>query len=163
MDEGFIATYSDVLFEDWILAGLLSCSSDISVVVDLDWEAGYVGRTEHPLEEAEKVLLDDDGMVRVIGKDIGPCSVSGEFIGMIKCTKAGAACFQEYFDQACTDYDLEDPFVRATSFRNAYFTDLLQYMVDDGIKVSGVPISRGWQEIDVVGDLRRPNEHGKMP
>jgi len=159
MDEGFVATYSDILFKDSVLSSLSSCSSDLAVVVDLDWKEGYVGRTEHPVEEAEKVVLDDDGVVQTIGKDISSSTISGEFIGMLKCTRAGAECFKEYFDRATEEYDLEAPFARAASFRNAYITDLLQYMVDDGVRVDSVLIKRGWQEIDVRDDLRRANQY----
>ena len=96
--------------------------------------------------------------MRTIGKDISSSTISGEFIGMLKCTREGAECFKEYFDRAAAEYDLEAPFVRAASFRNSYITDILQYMVDDGIKVDSVPIKRGWQEIDVRDDLRRANQ-----
>jgi len=158
MDDAFVATFSDLIYEDQVLTKALDAPNDISVVVDLDWRSGYEGREGHPIEEAAKVVLDDQGFVQTIGKQLDPSSVSGEFIGMFKCTKEGAKCFSRYFDRAGSEYDLEAPFVRATSFRNAYITDLLQYMVDDGIEVDSVPIQGGWQEIDVLGDLLRARE-----
>ena len=34
---------------------LLDSDHDISVVVDIDWRGYYVGRKDHPIEEAENV------------------------------------------------------------------------------------------------------------
>ena len=51
----------------------------------------YVGRKEHPIDEAENVVLDANNEVIKIGKIMtNKDDVHGEFIGMIKLTPRGA-------------------------------------------------------------------------
>ena len=47
------------------------------------------------------------------------------------------------------------PFQRAKIFQKAYLTDMIQELVDIGIKVHCVIIERGWKEIDTVEDYRK--------
>ncbi|MFP6748738.1 MAG: hypothetical protein VCD66_14205, partial [Alphaproteobacteria bacterium] len=63
-----IISYSDILFESPIVERLLQSESEISIVVDIDWRGYYVGRMDHPLEEAESVIFDADNNVVSIGK-----------------------------------------------------------------------------------------------
>ena len=150
-----IAAYSDIVFEPAVVRALLRSRADISLVVDTAWRASYVGRTDHPLEEAEKVVFDDARSVVSIGKALPPrAEVCGEFIGMMKLTPRGAALLKRHFHRAravCRD----GPFQRASRFRAAYLTDLLQEMVDSGVRVHCVAIEGGWREIDTAQDYAR--------
>ena len=47
------------------------------------------------------------------------------------------------------------PFQRAAIFQKAYLTDMIQELVDIGIKVHCVIIERGWKEIDTVEDYQK--------
>ena len=58
-----IVAYSDILFESAVVSRLLRSDSDIAIVVDIDWRAYYVGRNQHPFEEAEKVIFNTDNEV----------------------------------------------------------------------------------------------------
>ena len=46
-------------------------------------------------------------------------------------------------------------FQRAEIFQKAYLTDLIQELVDIGIKVHCVIIESGWKEIDTVEDYKK--------
>ena len=150
-----IISYSDILFESNVVKRLMQSDHDISVVVDIDWRGYYVGRKDHPLSEAENVIFDSNNQVLKIGK-IGTQKeeVHGEFIGMIKLTNRGAEIFKENFHRVKKLY-WNKPFQRAAIFQKAYLTDMIQELVDIGVKVHCVIIERGWKEIDTVEDYQK--------
>ncbi|MBT05346.1 MAG: nucleotidyl transferase [Rhodospirillaceae bacterium] len=150
-----ICGYSDILFDKEIVASLLTSPHDFSIVVDTDWRGYYEGRTEHPLEEAEKVIFDSDGVVRKIGKGIKDESkLDGEFIGMLKVSAKGANNFKHYFHKA-KEMFWNKPFQKAAVFQKAYITDMIQEMVDNGVKIHCTLIKKGWKEIDTVEDYNK--------
>ena len=150
-----IIAYSDILFESNVVKRLLESDHDISIVVDIDWRGYYVDRKDHPIEEAENVIFNSDNEVAKIGKIVtGKQEVHGEFIGMMKLTNRGAEIFKQNFYRAKKLY-WDKPFQRAEIFQNAYLTDMIQELVDIGVKVHCVIIERGWKEIDTVEDYQK--------
>ena len=150
-----IISYSDILFEPFIVKRAIETDHDISVVVDIDWRDYYVGRKDHPLSEAENVIFNSNNEVVKIGK-IGSNKeeVHGEFIGMIKLNNRGCEIFKKNFHRVKKLY-WNKPFQRAATFQKAYLTDMIQELVDIGVKVHCVIIERGWKEIDTVEDYQK--------
>ena len=149
-----IIAYSDILFESNVVKRLLESENDISVVVDIDWRGYYIGRKDHPIEEAENVIFNSNNEVVKIGKiTTEKQEVHGEFIGMIKLTNRGAEIFKQNFHRVKKLY-WDKPFQRAKTFQNAYLSDMIQELVDIGVKVHCTIIERGWKEIDTVEDYR---------
>ena len=87
--------------------------------------------------------------------------VHGEFIGMMKLSHRGAEIFKQNFHRVKKLY-WNKPFQRAKTFQNAYLTDMIQELVDIGIKVHCVIIERGWKEIDTVEDYQKALEEFKQ-
>ena len=150
-----IISYSDILFDSNVVKRLLTSDHDISVVVDIDWKGYYVDRKDHPLSEAENVIFNSNNQVVKIGKIATQKEeVHGEFIGMIKLNNRGAEIFKDNFDRLKKLY-WNKPFQRAKTFQQAYLTDMIQELVDIGIKIHCVIIERGWKEIDTVEDYQK--------
>jgi len=150
-----IISYSDILFDTSVVQRALDSVHDISVVVDIDWRGYYVGRNDHPIFEAENVIFNSNNEVEKIGKiNTGKEEVHGEFIGMIKLSNRGAEIFKQNFHRLKKIY-WNKPFQRAKIFQKAYLTDLIQELVDIGIKVHCVIIESGWKEIDTVEDYKK--------
>jgi len=150
-----IIAYSDILFESTVVKRLLDSDHDISVVVDIDWRGYYVGRKEHPLSEAVNVIFNSNNEIIKIGKIATEKEeVHGEFIGMIKLTHRGTEIFKQNFHRVKKLY-WDKPFQRAKIFQQAYLTDMIQELVDIGIKIHCVIIERGWKEIDTVEDYQK--------
>ena len=150
-----IISYSDILFDPSVVQRALDSVHDISVVVDIDWRGYYVGRKDHPISEAENVIFNSNNEVEKIGKiNTGKEEVHGEFIGMIKLSNRGADLFKQHFNRLKKIY-WNKPFQRAKIFQKAYLTDLIQELVDIGIKVHCVIIESGWKEIDTVEDYKK--------
>ena len=73
---------------------------------------------------------------------------------MIKLTHKGTEIFKKNFHRVKKLY-WSKPFQRAKTFQNAYLTDMIQELVDIGIKVHCVIIKKGWKEIDTVEDYQK--------
>lgn len=155
MDDSFIALYSDILFQKEIVKKLQSAEGDIVAVVDTDWKKNYEGRDLHPEEEAEKVIMKGNS-IRKIGKRVKG-NVSGEFIGMIKCSPEGAKIFRKIYSQSEEKYK-KGGFQEASEMKKAYLTDLLQEIIDNGYNVEAVQIKGGWKEFDTVQDYNKLRE-----
>jgi len=150
-----IISYSDILFDSYVVKRALESTHDISVIVDIDWRGYYVGRKDHPISEAENVVFNSNNEVEKIGKiNTGNEEVHGEFIGMIKLSNKGTEIFKEHFHRLKKTY-WNKPFQRAKIFQKAYLTDFIQELVDIGIKVHCVIIEGGWKEIDTVEDYKK--------
>jgi|TARA_B110000977_G_scaffold59499_1_gene80788 choline kinase/DNA-binding XRE family transcriptional regulator len=150
-----IISYSDILFEPFIVKRAMESEHDISVVVDIDWKSYYVGRKDHPLTEAENVIFNSNNEVVKIGKIASNKEeVHGEFIGMIKLNHRGCEIFKQNFHRVKKLF-WNKPFQRAKIFQKAYLTDMIQELVDVGIKVHCTIIERGWKEIDTVEDYKK--------
>lgn len=150
-----IINYSDILFDEYVVSRLLDSNADISIVVDIDWRGYYVGRKDHPIEEAEKVIFNANNEVIKIGKVLtNKEDVYGEFIGMIKLSPRGSEIFKLHFNRAKKVF-WDQPYQRAQTFQKAYITDFIQDMVDMGVSIHCVIIERGWKEIDTVEDYEK--------
>lgn len=154
-----VISYSDILFEAGVLLTLLDTPSALALVVDTGWLASYTGRSDHPLEEAEAVLLDENRRVRSIAKNLfagrPPAGDHGEFIGLWKCSPEGAGTVLRHFDRLHSRLGADEPFQSAHRWQAAYLTDLFQEMIDQGEEIEAVLISGGWTEIDTMQDYRR--------
>jgi len=153
MDGEFIATYSDILFEKGVVEKLLESKADISIVVDTGWKARYKNRSQHPIEEAEKVSVSDNKVVG-IGKIINPNEAYGEFIGLAKFSNSGAEILKTNYKRVMREFG-DTQFHAATSVEKAYLTDMLQELLDKGHTVSNVDIKGQWMEVDTMEDINK--------
>jgi len=156
MQGGFVVSYSDTVFRPNVVQRLVSSSDPVAIVVDRDWRRRYVGRTDHPESEAEKVVARD-GRVVEIGKHIPAARADGEFTGLARFSaQAAERLIAAYREVAANSADA--PFHRAASLRQAYLTDMLQELIARGVPISTVDIWGGWIEIDTQQDLAMARE-----
>lgn len=148
-----VVSYSDIWVEPTVYETLMDTSGDIVVAVDRDWRAYYEGRTDHPLSEAEKVDVTPCGTVARIGKSLGiEDGISGEFLGLWRMSETGVESFRKNFEDLEKILDPLDQFQRACEWRKAYVTDMLQHLVDGGVRVDCALVDRGWAELDTIQD-----------
>ncbi len=158
LGEAFLFSYADIVFQPSVVGELMAADGDICLVIDRRFRDIYEGRTEHPLSEAEVSSVGADGFVDRVGKRALPVDEAvGEFIGLAKLSTAGAAAFTAAYRRLAAQYAGRDdaPFQRAQAWRNAYLTDLLQELIDGGVRMTPVYIDGRWREIDTVQDLQR--------
>ena len=158
LDGDTLFSYSDIWYEADVVKRLCESRHDIAIGVDIDWKDGYVGRNEHPINEAENVVFDSGHNVIKIGK-IGAegKDVDGEFIGMMKLTRYGCETLKQHYHKAKKLFEGK-PFQRASVFKKAYLTDLLQDMADQGVAIHCEIVGHAWKEIDTVEDFKNAVE-----
>ena len=153
MDGEFVATYSDILFKRSAVEKLLESKADISIVVDIGWKPHYKNRFQHPVEEAEKVIVSNNKVAQ-IGKAINPNEAYGEFIGLAKFSNTGAEILKTNYKRVVTQFG-NTQFHTAPSVEKAYLTDMFQELLDQGYTISNIDIKGQWMEIDTIEDTNK--------
>jgi choline kinase/protein-L-isoaspartate O-methyltransferase len=151
MDTAFVASYSDIVYRRSVAQRLMASDAEVALVVDRDWRKRYVGRTLHPECQAEKVIVQD-GRVVEIGKHLPPGRAYGEFIGLAKFSQETSRLMRDRYRQIRDDY-LTRPFHKAPNIRVAYLTDMIQELIDLGVRGEPVDIWADWAELDTPQDL----------
>lgn len=163
--EDVIISYSDIWYNEYVVKTLLESKKDMVGIVDTDWEEYYDGRTDHPISEAENVIMDGDKRMLKIGKNIftenTPKDKQGEFIGLWKFSPKGIQTFLEHFDRLNKELGLEDPYQNAKEWRKSYVTDIFQEMIDKGEEIFTAIIKQNWKEFDSIQDFMRAG--GEIP
>lgn len=148
--EGFVSTYADIVYRPEAVADLVASPHDLSLVCDTDWRRRYKNRTQHPETDAEKVRAAG-GVIEQISRRIPSEEATGEFIGVLRATRAGARSFLEAFDEAQRQY-AGGLFRDGRTFEKAYLIDLLAFMLERGVAMHEVPTHGGYMEIDTLED-----------
>ena len=151
MDTPFVVSYSDIVYRRSVVQRLMDSEAEIALVVDRGWRNRCVGRTLHPETQAEKVLLED-GQVIEIGKHLRPDETYGEFARLAKFSHGAARLMRERYTQIRDNY-LTRPFHTAPNIRAAYLTDIIQELIDLGVRVKPVDIWADWAELETPQDL----------
>jgi choline kinase len=157
LDEELYVTYADIVFATSVVGKLAAAPGDFNLIVDRDFEDIYVGRTLHPLPEAEVCAVDASGRMTEVGKRSVPIERAyGEFIGLAKLSAAGARTLAEAYAHLAVHYAGREtePFGRNT-WRGAYLTDLFEHLIGAGQTFRPVDIHGQWREIDTTQDLER--------
>jgi choline kinase len=151
MSDGFVSSYADIVYEPAAVASLVRSPHDITLVCDRAWRRRYQDRSEHPEGDAEKLRAEGDRIVE-LSRHVPAAEADGEFIGVMRCTPAGAERLLAAFDRVLADRGLDGVFHEGRSLRKAYLIDLLADMIERGEHVHGVFVDGGYMEIDTTED-----------
>ena len=149
IDGDLVVSYGDIVYSRHILRELLRSRADIAVIVDLDWEDYWRARHGNPLDDAETLRLHSDGRILEIGRTPDSLDeIEGQYIGLMRFSAAGAVVLKKVFQEAKKAGKLN-----GTPPEAAYMTDMLQAIIDSGVRVDSVPVRGDWVEVDTVSDL----------
>ena len=150
LEGDLIVSYGDIVYSREILQSLVESKSDISVIIDKDWESYWRARNDNPLDDAETLRLRDDGTILEIGqKPESVEEIQGQYIGLMKFSAKGIAQIKTVFHMAKEKGMLLDK-----PLENAYMTDLLQAAINVGMAVTSVSTNGGWIEVDTIEDMK---------
>lgn len=151
MDGPFVCAYSDILFTPETLAALLEREADIALMVDTLWRQRYLSRSQHPSDDAEKVLVANGWVLRV-HRDIAEEAAHGEYTGVARFSARGAELLRRCYRVSRERY-AGKPFREAARFEKAYLIQLFQEMLECGIAIAHVDVAGGYMEIDTQEDF----------
>ncbi len=161
--------YGDIIFDTAVLEKLLKSPADIALVVDLAWyDLHRSGAPQlHPKPDLVAlqhppwwsvsprfVTPEEHNPVVRIGQDLPLEQAHGEFIGMAMCSERGTELLKQGYRAATREY-ADRGFHEAGAFHKASFTDLIQELIDRGQPVHGVPIYKGWMEVDSFEEYQK--------
>jgi len=151
-DDDLLILFSDVLFDQKILSKINNTECDIGISIDLDWKKGYDARTEHPISQADLVMIKNDNIIK-IQKNLNANnnSIIGEFMGIIKLSKIGAKIFLEHYKNLEKTH--KGKFQNANSLDKAYLTDMVSDLIQNNHNVIPIIVNGNWCEIDTTQDL----------
>jgi choline kinase len=165
MEPGFVFSYSDIVFAPDVARRLVHTArqatrngdASAALVIDRRWQDAYVGRTLHPVSEAELTQVEGDGtsarVARVGKQAVDPGLAVGEFIGLAWFSPQGGRALRDLWNARVASPGLDAPFGRARALRVAYLTDALNALADAGHRLAPVFIDGLWREIDTGQDL----------
>lgn len=151
LQDGFISTYSDIVYDPELVKALLSSAEPMVLGCDTAWRRRYVDRSHHPESDAEKLVAADRRVVE-ISRRIPSDRASGEFVGVMKLDRRGATDFLAAFDEAQARFPT-GVFREGRTLARAYLIDLLAYMLERGSVMAHEDTCGGYMEIDTVEDL----------
>ncbi len=149
MADGFVSSYSDVLYRPDAVERLVACPADIALLVDTAWRPRYAPRTEHPESDGEKVRMVGNRIVE-IRRTIPPAEAPAEFTGVAKFTAAGARTLIDHYHRARKAHGKDAG--AGLPLAKWYMINLLQAMLDAGVEMAAVETHGGYFEIDTTQD-----------
>jgi len=157
MDEPFICCYSDILFTADVISRLASAKDDMALGVDTQWLARYEHRSDHPPDDAEKVIAAN-GRVTRVHRQIPEADAHGEYIGVARFSSAGAGRLREYYHRVRREF-AGRPWREAKVFEKAYKILLFQEMIEAGERFAHVDTPGGYIEVDTQQDFEYARQH----
>lgn len=149
LDGEVIVSYGDIVYSGEILDRLLLSPADIAVAIDMEWEAYWRLRSDHPLADAESLRLGEKNQILEIGQSANSLAeIEGQYMGVMKLTPRGADQLKRGFREATHSRGLG-----IKSLESWAMTDLLQDLIHGGHIVTAVENREPWVEIDTVRDL----------
>ena len=148
-----IIIYSDILYDENILEQIINSNVEIGIAIDLDWEKKYEGRFEHPKNQADNVIIENN-QIKKIRKNISTVlkkQLNAEFVGIVKFSKNGSEIFVNEFNKI--EKIKPNPFHDAKTFEKSYLTDMIQELIDQKKIIKPILINGNWCEIDTPQDL----------
>ena len=149
-----LVTYGDIVFEPKIVQQMLEITNDIRLAVRINWKEYYQNRTMHPLSEAENVLIEN-GRILETRKNISKALENqqiGEFLGIMMLSSEQIKILLERYSDLKKNHT--GTFHSSSSLHMAYLTDMLQEMIDFGVRINPVFAEEKWFEIDTLEDIK---------
>ena len=156
MDDGFLVTYADILYRPAVVRRALDHPGDAVLCVDTRWRERYADRSQHPEEDAEKVVTEGDRVLRVSRK-LPSSEAAGEYIGVARFSAAGARALRRHYHQLKARFDGQ-VWQDGTPFRQAYLIHLYQHMLEQEERIHMVTTGGEYAEVDTEEDYALANE-----
>lgn len=148
-----IVSYSDVLFDETMLKGMMTAEGDFVCAVDTAWKQYWEARYGRVDFDTESLAMDEEGYITELGLENPKLEdIDARYVGLLKFSKNGLDLIQYIMNRDYEEY-LDKPWKQSgKTIKKAYMTDLLQAVVEEGKKVKGEKFQNGWIEFDTNED-----------
>lgn len=151
--DDFIVSYSDVLFDEEMLRGMITANGDFVCAVDTEWKSYWEARYGKVDFDTESLSMDENGNITELGLENPKIEdIDARYVGLLKFSKVGLALIQYIMKRDYNEYMEKSWKQSGKTIKKAYMTDLLQAVVEEGEKVKGERFQNGWIEFDTNED-----------
>jgi choline kinase len=156
-----VVSYGDILYERQILEKVFKSKSEISVVVDTKWKPYWEKRFGDPLNDAETLRTDSSGKIIEIGqKPRNINDIHAQYIGLTAFRGNGLRALKNIYNKEKEAYQRhENRICNERDLSQLYMTDLIQGIIDADYRVTHVPVSGSWLEIDSLEDFKLAEQY----
>lgn len=167
LTDSVIVSYGDIIFESQIIQKLINSVHDISVVIDKNWKDYWETRFENPLDDAESLVIDKNGIITDIGQKVKHIEeIQGQFVGLMKFQNNGVSDIKRFYEKTKKMSSAGfNPLNPKIPFEKSFMTDFLQGLIHDDHKLNPVIVKNGWLEIDSLKDYelyKKMNSNGVL-
>jgi phosphoenolpyruvate phosphomutase len=139
-----VISYGDIIFKRYVLHELLNDQNDITLVVDADCEEEGIDKDlVAASEKYDRTNYSATSVFKKMGSDLYKNDIVGEFIGLWKVNKTGAAQVLRALDKLSKD----------KSFKSMTCTDLFNEIAKEHT-IAIKYISGAWLDVDTLVDLQ---------
>ena len=152
-DDDIIVSYSDILFEERLLKGMMASDDNFAVAVDYNWRTYWQLRYGRVDFDTESLTINDEENITELGLENPNIEdISARYIGLLKFSKSGLDYITKILADAYNHF-LDKPWQQSgKTVRKAYMTDLLNAVIESGRNVKAVRFDNGWIEFDTNED-----------
>ncbi len=160
VDGGALIVFADIVFDKAIVDRLLTCEEDINIVVDTSYRTEEYDKaydlvvTKRPPTKGKTILSCGSNPVVKIGGSVNRDEATHEFIGITYLSKKGVETFKREYESMKNSNST----VNGVQFDEADLSDFLQELINRGIKVDSMEISRGWKDVRTFDDYKQVSE-----
>lgn len=152
-DNDLIVSYSDILFDEKMLKGMMESNEDFAVAVDDNWQMYWEKRYGKVDFDTESLSVDSDGYITELGLENPDIDdIDARYVGLLKFSKIGLQQILLIMEDAYLNYEDKPWQQSGKTVRKAYMTDLLNAIIQSGLKVKAERFSNGWIEFDTNED-----------
>ncbi len=144
IQDNTVISYGDIMFKQFVLHELLNDNNDITLVVDADCKKS--GEDKDFVKASKKYSRKNfrgTAMFKKMSSDMKKKNINGEFIGLWKVNKHGAAVVKNTLDKLSEEED----------FNKMTCTDLFNAIAKDH-PIAVKYISGAWLDIDTLVDFQ---------
>lgn len=158
-NDDIIVSYSDILFEERLLKGMMEAEGDVLVSVDEDWKRYWMKRYGRADFDTESLSINSDGDITELGRESPELeSIDARYIGLLKFSKSALSYIEGLLGEAYQKFQDRPWQQSGKPVRKAYMTDLLNAVIESGKPVKAKRFSGGWIEFDTNEDYERAVE-----
>ncbi|OVE77649.1 hypothetical protein BVX99_02110 [bacterium F16] len=149
--DDILVAYGDILFSEELAEVTATSKHDIAVAVDCEWRPYWQLRFGTTEEDLESLTVAESGQITELGHQVTTSDgIDYRYIGLIKFSAAATQNVKHVYDSKRIEGSSWSQSLK--SFKNGYFTDLLNEMIEHDYEVRPVITKNGWFEFDTVED-----------
>lgn len=139
-----VVSYADIVYKKEAITKLINSKSDISLTYYTEFRKLWENRFANPLDDVETFKIDENYNITEIGQKAQSLDeIEGQYMGILKFTPKGWISTKKLMNR-----NMPKPIEKMD------MTGLLEYLIQNGMKLEGVPYDKIWVEVDSQEDLK---------